>query len=53
MNLTPVTKRISVVSIGLIAVSTMVGFGFGSITFDQANLVIMPIVTGLFALINN
>ncbi len=51
MDLTPRTKRICVFFIGLIAMGTVAGFSFGSIAFEDASLIVMPIITGLFALV--
>ncbi len=49
---TPITKRIGLVCIAVICVSSMVTVALGEVTFEQAQTIILPSLTGLFALID-
>jgi hypothetical protein len=52
-KLMPLTKQIIIIVIGLIAVVTSAGWAFTDLDTKDALLVISPIVTGLFALIQS
>lgn len=47
----PKTRQIIVSCIGLIAISAVVGWGFGDIQTDDVLVILLPIVTGFFTLL--
>jgi len=51
-DITPKTRRICVAGLGVMGVATIISIAFGGILFSDGILIILPIITGLFALIN-
>ena len=51
MEITPITKRIMLIIMGLVALITTVGFAFGDVDIKDALLVILPLFTGFFSLL--
>jgi hypothetical protein len=50
-DITPVTRRIIVVCLGLTEIMAIIGTAFGSLDKDQAMLIIVSINTGFFSLL--
>jgi len=51
MELMPITKRLIISIMGIIALVVGVGWGFGNIETKDALLVILPLFTGFFSLL--
>lgn len=51
MNITPHTRRIIVLCIGITGLAVAIGWSMGGIEANEALLVIIPILTGFFSLL--
>lgn len=47
----PQTRQVIVACIGLVAISAVVGWGFGGIKTDDVLVILLPIITGFFTLL--
>lgn len=47
----PQTRQIIIICIGLVALASVVGWGFGRIETEDVLIILLPIVTGFFTLL--
>lgn len=51
-NVTPTTKRIGIICLTLLGIGSIVGVAFGSLAWNDALIVIVPIITAVAALLD-
>ena len=51
-NVTPMTKRIVVICLTVLAMTAIIGACFGKIDFDQAALIVIPVLTSISAMVD-
>jgi uncharacterized membrane protein len=51
MKMIPETRQIIIICVGLIALTAIIGWGFGSIKTEDVLVVVIPVITGFFTLL--